>query len=471
MLTRNHGRRAVDVLNRYRERPRMIRSLLRPILLVALLWTAVASAQDHGLPAPFAGMELSDGDSIVFLGDSITHQRLYTQYVEDYFYTRFPKLRLKLHNAGVGGARAWDALQRFDADVAAYKPKYVTVLLGMNDGSYQPFNQAIYDTYRTDMTQLLDRIREIGAKPILMTPTMFDARAARLRDPARDTEATTLYNSVLAYYGTWLREVSGEQGFGFVDMWGPLNNITLQQRKTDPKFTLILDAVHPDAPGQVVMATALVADSGLPKQVSQIRINVDGGTPKSDIKGGTISDLQKTGDTIEFTWQADSLPWVLPEDAQLGVKLTALGHRLSREALEVHGLEPGRYSLTIDGQEVGRFPAAALERHIELQGNAKTPQYAQALEVATLNKQRNDGPIDALRREWVKFQQHARVKQQAESQPDNAEVQKQLMELEAAVAGIDERVAAANAAAREIEDQIFTKNQPPARKYVLRRVK
>jgi len=449
----------------------MIRSLVRVGSLLGLLWAATVAAHAQELPAPLAAVEVADGDSIVFLGDSITHQHLYTQYVEDYFYTRFPKLRLKLHNAGVGGARAWDALARFDADVAAYKPKYVTILLGMNDGSYQPFNQEIYDTYRNDMSKLLDRIKEIGATPILMTPTMFDARAARLRDAKRDTEATTLYNSVLTYYGTWLREVAAEKGYGFVDMWGPLNNITLQQRKTDPKFTLIADAVHPDAPGQVVMATAIIADAGLPKQVSRIMINLDGNEAKSDADGGTISDLKQTEDGVEFTWQADSLPWVLPEDAQLGVKLTALGHRLSREALEVHGLPAGRYALTIDGQEVGRFGAAGLERHIELQGNAKTPQYAQALEVATLNKQRNDGPIGALRGEWSKFQRYARVKQQAEAQPDNADVKAELVKAEESIAGMDGRVAAANAAAREIEDQIFTKNQPPARKYVLTRVK
>jgi hypothetical protein len=36
---------------------------------------------------------------------------------------------------------------------------------------------------------------------------------------------------------------------------------------------------------------------------------------------------------------------------------------------------------------------------------------------------------------------------------------------------MDERVAAANAAAKEIEDQIFAANQPPARKFVLKRVR
>ncbi len=130
---------------------------------------------------PLAKLQLQDGDSIVFLGDSITHQCLYTQYVEDYFYTRFPGMRLKLHNSGVGGARAWDALQRFDDDVAAYKPKYVSVLLGMNDGTYIPYHDETFQIYRTDMTSIVDQIKEIGATPLLMTPTMFDARAARLK--------------------------------------------------------------------------------------------------------------------------------------------------------------------------------------------------------------------------------------------------------------------------------------------------
>src|SRR6185436_20033885 len=92
---------------------------------------------DPRLTPPIAKIDLKDGDTVVFLGDSITHQCLYTQYVEDYFYTRFPKLHIHFHNSGVGGDRAADALARFDMDVAAYKPKYVTILLGMNDGGYK----------------------------------------------------------------------------------------------------------------------------------------------------------------------------------------------------------------------------------------------------------------------------------------------------------------------------------------------
>src|SRR5262249_15843526 len=144
-----------------------IRRYLAHLTFVGLaLFATTARAQDF--KAPLSRLDLSTGDTVVFLGDSITHQCLYTQYVEDFYYTRFSGLRVKFHNAGVGGARARDALDRFDRDVASYKPKYVTVLLGMNDGSYQPYDEKTFQTYRTDMTELIGKIREIGAVPVLM---------------------------------------------------------------------------------------------------------------------------------------------------------------------------------------------------------------------------------------------------------------------------------------------------------------
>lgn len=444
-------------------------------LAILLLLTAVvqfAEAQDFA--KPLSKLDLQEGDSIVFLGDSITHQRLYTQYVEDFFYTRYPKMRLKLHNAGVGGAQAWDALARFDQDVAAYQPKYVTILLGMNDGRYQPYNEEVYQTYRQDMTELLRKIEEIGATPILMTPTMFDARAKRMKDnPNRPTPEATreLYNSVLAYFGTWLRDIAQQKGYGFVDMWGPLNNITINERKSDPAFTLIEDAVHPGASGQVVMATAMIEDLGLKGPVSTIRVvTMPNGKPKASARGGKVTDLEMTEDRVAFTFAANSLPWVLPEEAALGVKLTKLGHRLSAERLQVIGLKPGKYRLRIDGEDVGEYQSNALAGHIELQANAKTPQYQQALQVAELNKQRNEGPIRELRGEWLTFQRYARARRAADREPENEELAKQAATLSEQIADIDDRVATANAAAKELEDQIFEINTPQPREYMIERV-
>ncbi|GMQ80321.1 MAG: SGNH/GDSL hydrolase family protein [Planctomycetia bacterium] len=442
-----------------------IRIYLALVLLVLFASSALAAEPR----APLAGLKLEPGTSIVLLGDSITHQCLYTQYVEDYFYTRFPGMRLRLHNAGVSGAKARDALARFDRDVAHYKPAYVTVLLGMNDGLYQPYDQETFSTYHQDMLALVDRLKEIDATPILITPTMYDARAARAA--GRDApERNEFYNSVLAYYGAWLREVAVENGFGFVDMYSPLNNLTLKQRMTNPAFTMLKDAVHPGPGGQAVMAFALVSDLGLQRQVSSIRIVRRRGRPVAKATGGTVQEVEFTDDGVSFRWSADSLPWVLPEAAAVGAKLCGLGHRMSREALEVHGLAAGQYELLIDDQPVGSYRSVALERHIELQSNLKTPQYQQALEVAELNKQRNEGPVRALRSEWLRFQQHDRLQRQAEQNPDNAKLADEVTQAAKQLEGMEDRITAHEQAARELEDQIFQINQPKTRTYQLRRV-
>ncbi len=442
----------------------MFRRSFFSLLLLTALAGHVAIAQETApattYPAPLAKVELQDGDSIVFLGDSITHQRLYTQYVEDFFYTRFPHIRLKIHNAGVGGARAIDALDRFEKDVVAYKPKYVTILLGMNDGTYQAYNEEVFRTYERDMTTLLDKIAESGAKAIPMTPTMFDYRAVLLKPGRRDPAKLQLYNSVLAYYGMFLQEKAYERGLGFVDMYTPLNHITWEQRKTDPNFTLIADAVHPGANGQVVMATALIEGIGLKGPLSSATIRQ---TPKgkwaATSKGTKVSEITGDEQNLSFTLTADALPWVLPAEAKLGSELTHLGQQFSRESLSVVGLPPGTYRLTIDDIEVGTYGARQLATGIQLQNNEKTPQYQQALKVAELNKKRNEGPIGNLRGEWARFQGYARAKR------DNN--QENIAKIEPLIQTMDERVAAANAQAKEIEDQIFQINQPQPHKYVL----
>jgi len=448
-------------------RLRAVRTLLACTILMTT-WSARAA----DLEQPLKRLDLGDGDQIVFLGDSITHQCLYTQYVEDYFYTRFPQTRIKFHNAGVGGAKAWDALERFDRDVAAYKPKYVTVLLGMNDGTYKPYSEEVFRTYRRDMTTLIGQIRDAGAVPILMTPTMYDARAARLGSRKRPPETNELYNSVLAYFGTWLRDVAVESGYGFVDMHSLLNNVTLARRKNQPEFTMIPDAVHPGPAGQAVMAYALLSELGTPRLVSRVQIlRASSDAPDGRATGGSISALKKTEDEIEFTWLAESLPWVLPEEAQEGARLVKLGHRMSKESFAVHGLRAGRYKLTIDGQPVGTYGSAALARRIELQSNAETPQYQQAAEVAELNQTRNSGPVRSLRGLWLGFQGYSRLRAQSEASPEDKELAARVTAANEKLEDMEDRIAEYEAAAREIEDQIFEINQPRPRKYVLTRIK
>ena len=437
-------------------------------LALVLLFAKDSACAQESRPAPPAippHIDLQDGDTLVFLGDSITHQRLYTQYVEDFFYTRFPGRRIHFHNAGIGGARAWDALQRVSRDVLDYKPRYVTILLGMNDGSYQPFNTSIFETYHNDMLELVGKLHEGGTIPILMSPTMFDARAASSKG-RWDEAMLSQYNGVLAYYGKWLQHQAFENGYSFVDMFGLLNKLTVEQRKHDASFTLIRDAIHPDTPGQLVMACAMIEDLGLRKGLSSIRILPGpNGKMRAAATGGRASNVVATGTGVEFDWLAEGLPWVVPVEAQLGADLTKLGHRASREALTIHGLVPGQYELSIDDAVVGRYAHTQLAAAVELQSNDKTPQYQQAMKVVMLNKARNEGPVKELRDAWRAFQGWARQSRDLSAQPGNAALAEQVAASRKKVDTLEASIKAAEAASKELEDQIYAANQPVARHY------
>jgi lysophospholipase L1-like esterase len=446
------------------------------LLIIVAVYTAFGAARSMAADEaaytprqPLAKLELKEGDTIVFLGDSITHQCLYTQYLEDYFYTRFPKTRLRLHNAGVGGSRAWDALFRFDQDIASYKPKYVTVLLGMNDGHYAEYFDDVFTDYSKNMTELLDKIEKSGATAIVMTPTMFDARAKRMQKPGgfMGPKAVTFYNATLAYYGAWLRDVATEKGLGFVDMYGPLNDITLSQRQKDPKFTMIPDSVHPGPPGHVIMAVAIVNDLNLPRVVSAASLKLRDGKWSGSGTSAEITDVSGTATSVTFTSSEEALPWVLPAEAQLGATLTNLGAKFSAETIRVSGLPVGEYSVLIDGQEVAKASADELAAGLELASNPKTPQYQQAAKVAELNKKRNEGPVKRLRNEWLNFQSVKFLTAQVKKNPSDEAEKKRLADAEKKMPGMDERVKAAESEAQKMEDEIFEINQPKAHQFTI----
>ncbi|MDZ4288920.1 MAG: SGNH/GDSL hydrolase family protein [Prosthecobacter sp.] len=393
----------------------MHRSLLVLSFLACLAGQATFAQAPKAKPAPPAkkaaaapkaaakppGLGLKDGDRFIFIGDSITHQCLYTQYVEDFFYTRYPKLHLHFRNAGVGGDRAADALDRFDDDIASFKPTFATILLGMNDGSYRDFDAPTFKTYAEGMIKLMDKLDAIHCKVILMSPTMYDLQAFEQRvakEPKRaNNGATENYNGVLAYYGKWLQETARKRGYRFVDIFSPLNTHTVQQRLKDPAFTMIPDAVHPAQDGQLVMAYELLRQTGELGGVLGTGVRAVNGQWQP-MNPAQVKDVAgDAGHTASYTVLPKCLPWVVPDDAQAGFKLTRAGHTGSQESHIAVGLAAGRYDLIINGQNVGVFDERMLGVHAEIEEDPDSPTHQQALKIALLNQQRNNDAIHPLR--------------------------------------------------------------------------
>src|SRR5947209_19513343 len=102
-----------------------------PKILLLLIAIATAAAQN-----PFY---LKDNDRVVFYGDSITDQRLYTTFAESFIVTRFPSLNVTFTHSGWGGDRVTGGGGgpidvRLARDVFPYQPTVMTIMLGMNDG-------------------------------------------------------------------------------------------------------------------------------------------------------------------------------------------------------------------------------------------------------------------------------------------------------------------------------------------------
>src|SRR2546421_10357909 len=138
---------------------------LRLIGCLVLAATSAATAQDFFL---------KNGDTVVFYGDSITDQRLYTTFAETYVLTRFPALRVKFVHSGWGGDRVSGGGGgpidvRLRRDVLAYKPTVVSIMLGMNDGGYRTFDHGFFDTYTQGYTHHIHCL-EAGAPGVPNTP-------------------------------------------------------------------------------------------------------------------------------------------------------------------------------------------------------------------------------------------------------------------------------------------------------------
>ncbi len=155
---------------------------------------------------------LKDGDRVVFYGDSITDQRLYTLYTEAYVVTRFPEMKVDFVHSGWGGDRVTGGGGgpidvRLDRDVIAYKPTVVTIMLGMNDASYRPFDQKIYDTYTKGYRHIVERLKSElpGVRLTLIRPSPYD-------DVTRPPNFPGGYNEVLVRYGDFVEALAKETG-------------------------------------------------------------------------------------------------------------------------------------------------------------------------------------------------------------------------------------------------------------------
>ncbi|HEY8667411.1 MAG TPA: GDSL-type esterase/lipase family protein [Tepidisphaeraceae bacterium] len=112
---------------------------LRSLLAILLLCLCVSRARAGADQKP---SELQEGDHVAVIGDSITEQRLYSMFIEDYLLMYRPASRLTMTQFGWGGDTATGFAARMANDMLRFKPQVATINYGMNDGGYSPMDDA-----------------------------------------------------------------------------------------------------------------------------------------------------------------------------------------------------------------------------------------------------------------------------------------------------------------------------------------
>lgn len=323
---------------------------------------------------------LHDGDRVTLYGDSITAQRLYTQDIEAFVDTRYPRLNVSFHNAGVPGDRvsggyAGDAATRVARDVAPFKPTVLTVMLGMNEGGYTAFTPDVLPPFLSGYAQLLTRLSQAapGARITLLKNTSYD-------EVTHGTEFAG-YMDTTERISQSTASLAARERVEVIDTNTPIKQLLLEAAGTEPKLAslLIRDRIHPgDATHWIIAATVMKAWHVNPI-VSAVELNAETASITS-AQRTSVSDL--TGNPTALKWEQTDEGLPLPLDLndslmQMILRLTDLAS-LDQQTLRIIGLKPGKYDLFIDHRKVsGPFSSEQLAAGINLALMA-TPMLSQA---------------------------------------------------------------------------------------------
>ena len=198
---------------------------------------------------------IKNGETIAFMGDSITQQggtsaagyvNLVIKGLE------IAGVKAKKIPAGVSGNKSNNMLGRLDKAVIARKPQWMTFSCGVND-VWHGENGVPLEKYKENVTKIFDKCAAAGIKVIVLTATMIG------EDPMG------FNNKKLAAYNEWLREEAKKRNLRLADLNADMQSMLAEIRKTDKSRgnKLTKDGVHMAYKGNCMMAWGILKAMGV----------------------------------------------------------------------------------------------------------------------------------------------------------------------------------------------------------------
>ena len=200
----------------------------------------------------FGELIVKDGDTLAFLGDSITQhgQERADGYVNLVIRSLACEgVRVKPVKAGVGGEKSNDMLRRV-ARVLSRKPDVMTFSCGVNDVWHHDWNKGVsLEDYGKNVSAIFDKCDAAGCRVVVLTANMFENKEME----------KSKYNVMLAPYNEWLREEAKRRGYPVADV----NAGMWEAHAENPAVKLTRDGVHMNPGGDRLMARCVLRALGM----------------------------------------------------------------------------------------------------------------------------------------------------------------------------------------------------------------
>jgi len=339
-----------------------------------MLCIAIALVLSNAAAGEF---EIRDGDTVAFLGDSITAARTYGKLIENYTLLRFPERKVRFINIGRGGETAAGGLERLDRDVFSQNVTLLIVAYGINDiGWGMKADDEHRQTYLDSIRGIVSACRKRGVRVFICSAAVTGA------DP---------FTSDDGFFQKMCDEgmrIAKENGGGAIDVQRSMREIQKRvwkaNEQADAKEKVSLhaaDTVHLNDFGQLAMAYAILKGLGAPTDVSSATLDAGQGTVLA-ADGCTISNVAKIDGRLEFTRLDRGLPFNNGIFSSLNYRFVPIPDELNRYLLKVKNLEAGKYKLVVSGRDVGTYSREQLGQGINISS-------------ATADSWRPGGPWDA----------------------------------------------------------------------------
>lgn len=324
-----------------------------------LRWCVVVVAVTCWAPCRAADFFFKDGDVVVMIGDSITEQHLYSNYVEMWTVTRFPSWKLTFRNVGIGGDRSVGGNARFARDVLLHKPTAMTVDFGMNDGGYRPFEEGTFKPYMDGLQGMAAQAKAANIRVAWVTPQPLDTGE-------QGPTALTGYNQTLEKFSDGVKTIAEKNSGLFVDQFHPYLAALDRARGKNPKYDRITggDAVHPGPPGQALMAASILKGLNFPALVSAAEIDAAGSKVVS-ANNCTVKLGASVEGGVSFTRLDAALPF-FPAEATGILPHAPILEELNDYHLKITGLAAGNYQVKVGGKKIAELTADQLAAGVNL---------------------------------------------------------------------------------------------------------